>query len=90
MPVELEAVEGSVGFEGDEKDELFLGGDGLQVHDIFFNVSCGDLGDVVDLIDGGTQGVVGLDAGRGIKQEGSLKEHFHKRNRVDLVVGGKR
>ena len=90
FPVELEVVEGNVGFEGDEKDELFLGGDGLQVHDIFFNVGFGNLGDVFDLIDGGTQGVVGLEAGHGIKQEGSLKEHFHKRNRVDFVVGGKR
>jgi hypothetical protein len=58
--VEVELLEAGSGFKDKEKDKLFPRGDGLQIHDILFDVAFRNLGNIFDFLMGVHKGLLDL------------------------------
>jgi hypothetical protein len=65
---EFQVMKADCSFKGNKVDKLFLDGIGLQVDSVLINV--GSLCNVGNLINRGTRGIIGIDAGAGINHQG--------------------
>ncbi len=80
-------MQAGVEFKENEEGKLFLDDDGVEVYDILVNVC--NLGDVINVFNRIAQRVIELQVEHVIKEFGSLQEHCHEGDWIDLVISSK-